>query len=123
MQPQQLTPEALNSATPMHIEPENPEQTQELQQIEENVEPRRSQRSRRFAISADYVIYLQEFEHDMSQQEDPRSFKQAMNSDKNEEWLAAMKVELDSMRKNGVWELVRRCLYHEPTPFPDEITL
>lgn len=53
MQPQQLTPEALNTATPMHIELENPKQTQELQQAQENVEPRRSQRSRRSTIPAD----------------------------------------------------------------------
>jgi transposase InsO family protein len=106
MQPEQSIPEALDTATPLHLEPENPAQTQELQQAQEHVEPRRSQRSRRPAIPADYVIYLQESEHDMSQQEDPCTFKQAMDSAKNEEWLAAMKAELESMQKNGVWELV-----------------
>lgn len=47
----------------------------------------------------------------MSQQDDPCTFKQAMNSDKNEEWLAAMKAELNSMRKNGVWKLVNLPTY------------
>ncbi|KAI5344589.1 hypothetical protein L3X38_012466 [Prunus dulcis] len=45
-------------------------------------------------------------EHDVNVIEDPATFKQAMTSEKRENWFAAMKLELNSMEKNGVWKLV-----------------
>ena len=67
---------------------------------------RRSQREKRSAISNDYVVYLQESENDLSIDNDPVSFSEAMNSDNSDKWLDAMKDELKSMAQNCVWDLV-----------------
>ncbi|CAL8992142.1 unnamed protein product, partial [Prunus brigantina] len=66
----------------------------------QDVELRRSQRARRPALP-DYYVYLQELENDILGKDDPVNFKQAITSEDNEKWLAAMKSELESMRKNG----------------------
>ncbi|CAL9021611.1 unnamed protein product, partial [Prunus brigantina] len=68
------------------------------------MELRRSKRARRSALP-DFYVYLQESEHDILGKDDPENFKQAIMGEDNERWLAAMKSELESMRKNGVWEL------------------
>ncbi|BBG99824.1 transposable element gene [Prunus dulcis] len=70
------------------------------------MELRRSQRQRKPALGDDYFVYLQGAEHDVNIIEDPATFKQAMTSEKRENWFAAMKSELNSMEKNGVWKLV-----------------
>ncbi|KAI5352349.1 hypothetical protein L3X38_005240 [Prunus dulcis] len=70
----------------------------------QDVELRRSQRARRPTLP-DYYVYLQESEIDILGKDDLVNFKQAITSEENEKWLAAMKYELESMRKNGVWEL------------------
>ena len=67
---------------------------------------RRSQRERRSAIPNDYLVYLQESKSDLSIDNDPVSFSQAMESENSVEWFDAMKDELKSMETNGVWELV-----------------
>ena len=67
---------------------------------------RRFKRQRRPAISSDYVVYLLEHECELSIDEDPISFKQAMKSDISEKFLSAMKEELKSMDDNKVWDLV-----------------
>jgi len=54
----------------------------------------------------DYVIYLQESENDLSIDNDPISFSEAINGDDSGKWLDAMKYELKSMAQNGVWDLV-----------------
>ncbi|CAL8998293.1 unnamed protein product, partial [Prunus brigantina] len=84
-------------------------QINQQEQQPNNSELRRSQRTKRPALSNDYYVYLQESEHDINTTEDPVSFKQAMHSEK---WLEAMESELQSMSKNGVWKLValpQRC--------------
>ena len=63
---------------------------------------RRSQREKRSAISNDYVVYLQESENNLSIDNDPVSFSEAMNSDNSDKWLDAMKDELKSMAQNCV---------------------
>ena len=77
---------------------------------EENSEPqiplRRSGRERRSAISNDYVVYTIENECDLSMDDDPISFKMAMESDNSEEWFDASKEEMKSMDDNHVWDLV-----------------
>ncbi|CAL8992233.1 unnamed protein product [Prunus brigantina] len=70
----------------------------------QDMELRRSKRARRSALS-DFYVYLQESEHDILGKDDPENFKQAIMGEDNERWLTAMKSELESMRKNGVWEL------------------
>ena len=67
---------------------------------------RRSVRQKRPAISDDYVVYSLESECDLSIDEDPVSFIQAMNCNNSENWFDAMKEELKSMDDNKVWELV-----------------
>ncbi|WVZ16815.1 hypothetical protein V8G54_009797 [Vigna mungo] len=78
-----------------------------------NVEPepqeaalRRSVRLKKPAILNDYVVYSVEHESDLSIDEDPLSFRQAMKSNNSENWLNAMKEELKSMDDNKVWDLV-----------------
>ena len=61
---------------------------------------------RRLSISSDYVVYSLEHECDLSIEEDPISFRQAMESDNFKKWLNAMKEELKSMDDNKVWDLV-----------------
>ncbi|XP_013617106.1 PREDICTED: probable receptor-like protein kinase At1g67000 [Brassica oleracea var. oleracea] len=77
---------------------------------EENSEPqiplRRSGRERKSAISNDYVVYNIENECDLSMDDDPISFKMAMESDNSEEWFDASKEERKFMDDNHVWDLV-----------------
>lgn len=68
---------------------------------------RRSTRERRFALSDDYIVYLQEHEveNGMSK-DDPINFRQAMESSNSHKWIEAMNEEYKSMQDNKVWELV-----------------
>ena len=52
------------------------------------------------------MVYLQESENDLSIDNDPFSFSEAMNDDNSDKWLDAMKDELKSMAQNCVWDLV-----------------
>jgi hypothetical protein len=38
-------------------------------------------------------------------QEDPKTYSQAMKSDKSEEWSKAIKDEIESLERLGTWEL------------------
>ncbi|KAM2653531.1 hypothetical protein EV2_025159 [Malus domestica] len=82
---------------------------QPLQSQEENIViapvMRKSQRPRKSAISGDYLVYLQEVEYDLGDDDDSTSFQQAMQSDKAAFFLTAMEDELTSMQKNKVWSL------------------
>ncbi|KAI5312501.1 hypothetical protein L3X38_041674 [Prunus dulcis] len=71
-----------------------------------NLELRRSQRTKRPALSNDFFVYLQESEHDINTIEDPLSYKQAIQSDNCDKWIEAMESKLQSMSKNDVWKLV-----------------
>lgn len=78
---------------------------------------RRSQRERRPTFggrNSDYVVYLQEAETNLGDDDDPITFKQAVECDQSNEWRLAMESELDSMSENGVWELVEPDLLHKP---------
>ena len=63
-------------------------------------------RVRRSAISDDYLVYLQESDFDYGIDEDPVSFSQAIDSDKSDKWINAIKEELKSMPENNIWDLV-----------------
>jgi len=52
------------------------------------------------------VVYLQESENDLSIDNDPISFSEAINGDNSDKWLDAMKDELKSMAHNDVWDIV-----------------
>ena len=118
-----LTPLVHNTAPP-HVSAEinahnvpNNEGTSNSQEhnqipepVNELVEPenqlRRSSRPRRPTNFDDYVTYLNEADLDLGKYNDPTSYNEAICSDKSSEWNKAMIDELDSMKKNGVWELV-----------------
>jgi len=68
---------------------------------------RRSQREKRPTISNNCVVYLHEKEIDLSiNDNDLVSFSQAVSYDNFEKWLNAMKEKINSMKHNGVWDLV-----------------
>ncbi|KAI5347656.1 hypothetical protein L3X38_000543 [Prunus dulcis] len=99
-------PMQMDNDQPLPAENQDTVQTEEDAEIQQNSELRRSHRIRRPALTDDYFVYLQGAEHDINRTEDPMTFKQAMMSEKSENWWAAMKSELNSMEKNGVWKLV-----------------
>ena len=70
------------------------------------VEMRRSQRTRRPDLSNDYYVYFGEGEYDIGEEVDPTTYREALSSDKANEWLIAMRDEMQSMSDNDVWELV-----------------
>ncbi|CAL2247074.1 unnamed protein product [Prunus armeniaca] len=74
--------------------------------MQQSPELRRSHRTTRPALADDYFVYLQGAEQDVNNIEDPMTFKQAMISETCDNWWVTMKSELNSMEKNGVWELV-----------------
>ncbi|KAJ0585764.1 putative RNA-directed DNA polymerase [Helianthus annuus] len=65
---------------------------------------RRSSRQRRPTNWDDYVTYLTEM--DPEKLNDPISYNEAISSDQSSEWNKAMIEELESMKKNDVWDLV-----------------
>uniref|UniRef100_A0A2N9FCT2 Reverse transcriptase Ty1/copia-type domain-containing protein n=1 Tax=Fagus sylvatica TaxID=28930 RepID=A0A2N9FCT2_FAGSY len=67
---------------------------------------RRSIRPKRSTIPDDYVVYLQESDYNIGAENDPEFFSQAMSCKKSELWYNAMKEEMNSMKSNGVWDLV-----------------
>ena len=66
------------------------------------MELRRSQRTRRSVISNDYYVYLGEGEYDIGEEVSPTTYREALNSDKVNEWLIAMGDEMQSMSDNDV---------------------
>ncbi|XP_068483315.1 uncharacterized protein [Phaseolus vulgaris] len=68
---------------------------------------RRSQREIKFAISNDYVVYLQESENDLGIDNDLVSFSEAINGDNSDKWLDAMKDELKSLAHNDARLIVK----------------
>lgn len=67
---------------------------------------RRSIRPKRSAIPNDYIMYLQESDYNIGAKNDPEFFSQAINCKELELWYNAMKEEMNSMKSNGVWDLV-----------------
>jgi len=69
--------------------------------------PRRSTRERRSTIANDYIVYLQEHEFDIGQEDDLTSLNEVKLSVHSTKWSNAMKDELKSMKNNIVWDLVK----------------
>jgi len=76
----------------------------EQPQPPQEVELRRSMRSRKSAIPGDYIVYLTE--SDISIDDDPITFSQAMTGENSKFWFDAMIDEMESMASNNVWDLV-----------------
>ena len=107
----------LNKIVPIFVEqPNNIEQqinepslhnnmgtNEQMVEEPQGVALRRSQRERRFVISDEYVVYLQEFDFDIGSSKDPISFSQALESVDSTKWMNAMKDELKSMDQNEVF--------------------
>ena len=66
------------------------------------VEVRRSQRTRRPAISNDYYVHLKKGEYGIREEVNLTTYSEALNSDKENEWLIAMGDEIQSMSNNDV---------------------
>ena len=67
---------------------------QNLQTIDEAVELRRSSRTRKPAVSSEYIVYLQEFDFDVGPKNDPSSFSEAVSGEDSTLWYDAMKEEM-----------------------------
>jgi hypothetical protein len=91
-----------------HQMPENDEQLVEQHDPQENVDStlRRSTRTRKPAIPSDYIVYLQESDYSIGLENDPENFAQAMSCKESNLWYDAMIDEMNSMKNNGVWDLV-----------------
>jgi hypothetical protein len=81
---------------------EGEQQQPQVEEVPIAVAPRRSQRTRKPAISNDYEIYNSK---EIQMEGDPTSFEEAMRSVHSSEWLEAMKDEIKSMSINDVWDL------------------
>ena len=71
--------------------------TVEINPIVDKIPPmemRRSQRTRRPALSNDYYVDLGEGEYDIGEEVDPTTYREALSSDKANEWLIAMRDEM-----------------------------
>ena len=66
------------------------------------VEMRKSQRTRRSAFSNDYYVCLEEGEYDIGKEVNPTTYREALSSDKANEWLIAMRDKMQSMSDNDV---------------------
>ncbi|WJX19405.1 hypothetical protein P8452_09107 [Trifolium repens] len=91
-----------------HQMPENDEQLVEQHDPQENFDStlRRSTRTRKPAIPSDYIVYLQESDYSIGVENDPENFAQAMSCKESNLWYDAMIDEMNSMKTNGVWDLV-----------------
>jgi hypothetical protein len=73
----------------------------------------RSQRHRKSAIPDGYEVYATEdtwsdeiyMSEDIDIEGDPTTYEAAMRSANSSKWLSTMEDELESMRKNKVWDL------------------
>jgi uncharacterized protein YqgQ len=74
---------------------------------QELVPLRQSTRTRKTAISNDYVVYLEEHEYDIGMmEEDPENIHQALKCRNSDKWIEAMNDEIKSMYDNKVWDIV-----------------
>jgi hypothetical protein len=70
--------------------------------------PRRSGRNTHApSYLDDYYVFLGEVHSKVSNlEEDPRTYKEAVSCPQSKLWVEAIREELNSMKKNKVWELV-----------------
>ena len=70
---------------------------------------RRFERVRKSAIPNIYeTVFATEDEFDLSEENDPLNFTQAIEFTQKENWYEAMLAELKSMDDNGVWNLIEK---------------
>ena len=100
------TPVTVLDVTPDDVSIENAQQPSIVVDVPNNEPLRRSQRTRNSAIPDDYLTYMSEDMDESVLDNDPISFKDAMQTEYSSEWLNAMKDEMKSMSTNDVWDLV-----------------
>ncbi|KAK1603145.1 hypothetical protein QYE76_007880 [Lolium multiflorum] len=100
------TPATVPDVTSNDALIENNQQSQTVINVPNNEPLRRSQRARKPAIPDDYLTYMSEDTNEPVLDNDPTSFKEAMESEYSSKWLDAMKDEMKSMSTNDVWDLV-----------------
>jgi hypothetical protein len=76
-------------------------QQPQVEEVPINEGPRRSQRTRKSAISKEYEVYVSE---EIQMEGDPTSFEEAMRSAHSSNWLEAIQDEMKSMSTNKVWD-------------------
>ncbi|GJT18565.1 retrotransposon protein, putative, ty1-copia subclass [Tanacetum coccineum] len=85
------------------------EDDQEIDEPQSDINPIR--RSTRIRHPTDRVcLYIDAEEHELGDHGKPANYKVALKDIESRKWLAAMNVEMQSMKDNDVWELV------EPPP-------
>ena len=104
--PSAETPVTVSDVTPNDNSIEETQHPQIVDDVPNNEPLRRSQRTRKPAIPDDYFTYISEAMNESVLDNDPTSFKEAMQSEYSSEWLNAMKDEMKSMSTNDVWDLV-----------------
>ncbi|GJV53111.1 retrotransposon protein, putative, ty1-copia subclass [Tanacetum coccineum] len=81
------------------------EDDQEIDEPQSDINPiRRSTRTRRPRDRL--CLYIDAEEHELGDLGEPANYKAALLDPESEKWLAAMNVEMQSMKDNDVWELV-----------------
>ena len=86
--------------------PNEVHQGSQVQDVAITTQLRRSTRERRSAIPPDYLVYIGEQDYDIGSVTDPITYEEAVSCPQSELWLDAMRDEIQSMRHNGVWELI-----------------
>ena len=94
--------------------PDEVHQGSQVQDVTIATPVRRSTRERRSAIPPDYLVYIGEQDYDIGSVADPITYAEAVSCPQSELWLDAMRDEIQSMRHNGVWELVELPEGHRP---------
>lgn len=79
----------------------NESEIDELEVEEQDPVPRRSAR-RNFGVPP---AYLQDYARQADDSRDPKTYKEAINSENAEEWQEAIREELQSIEQNETWEL------------------
>ncbi|GJR50023.1 retrotransposon protein, putative, ty1-copia subclass [Tanacetum coccineum] len=81
------------------------EDDQEIDEPQSDINPiRRSTRTKRAPDRM--CLYIDAEEHELGDLGEPANYKAALLDPESEKWLAAMNVEMQSMKDNDVWELV-----------------
>ena len=86
--------------------PNEVHQGSQVQDVSITTQLRRSTRERRSAIPPDYLVYIGEQDYDIGSVTDPITYEEAVSCPQSELWLDAMRDEIQSMRHNGVWDLI-----------------
>jgi hypothetical protein len=103
--------DATSSSTSTGVQVEDDSSSQPLPQepepsIARDRERRQIVRPARYIEEADIVAYALNVAEEMECTVEPTSYSEAMKLDDADEWMSAMQAEMESLQKNGTWELV-----------------